>query len=105
MHLEPEDRVILAAAKAAPDAQPLTPKQFKAMKKLDSEEQALLKDFESGKLKRIANAKSKLKQHRQYAAAARAELLQGITRGEQAIDAGHVLSHASAKKRMTRWVK
>jgi len=31
-------------------------------------------------------------------------LLEGITRGERAIEEGRVLSHAGAKKRMKRWL-
>lgn len=32
-------------------------------------------------------------------------LLEGIARGEKAIEDGRVLSHAQAKKRMARWLK
>ena len=32
-------------------------------------------------------------------------LLEGIARGEKAIEEGRVLSHAKAKKRMARWLK
>jgi len=32
-------------------------------------------------------------------------LLEGIARGEKAIEDGRVLSHAEAKKRMARWLK
>lgn len=35
----------------------------------------------------------------------RMTLLEGIARGEKAIEEGRVLSHAQAKKRMTRWLK
>ena len=34
-----------------------------------------------------------------------ADVLDGITRGETAIDNGQVVSHAEAKSRMTRWLK
>ena len=34
----------------------------------------------------------------------RIELLEGIARGEQAIEEGRVVSHAEAKKRMKRWL-
>ncbi|MHB9111007.1 MAG: type II toxin-antitoxin system prevent-host-death family antitoxin, partial [Thermoleophilia bacterium] len=32
-------------------------------------------------------------------------LLEGIARGEKAIEEGRTLSHAQAKKRMARWLK
>ena len=32
-------------------------------------------------------------------------ILEGIARGERAVEDGRVLSHASAKKRMARWLK
>ena len=32
-------------------------------------------------------------------------ILEGIARGERAVEEGRVLSHASAKKRMARWLK
>lgn len=32
-------------------------------------------------------------------------LLEGIARGEKAIEDGRVLTHAKAKKRMARWLK
>lgn len=32
-------------------------------------------------------------------------ILEGIARGERAIEEGRVLSHAEAKKRMARWLK
>lgn len=32
-------------------------------------------------------------------------LLEGIARGERAIEAGRTLSHDNAKKRMARWLK
>ena len=32
-------------------------------------------------------------------------ILEGIARGERAIDEGRVISHAEAKKRMARWLK
>jgi len=35
----------------------------------------------------------------------RVKLLEGIARGERAIDEGRVVSHASAKKRLARWLK
>jgi len=35
----------------------------------------------------------------------RIELLEGIARGEQAIEDGRTVSHAQAKKRMSRWLK
>jgi prevent-host-death family protein len=35
----------------------------------------------------------------------RMALLEGIARGEHAIEQGRVLSHAQAKKRMARWLK
>ncbi len=35
---------------------------------------------------------------------ARIELLEGIARGESAIEEGRVVSHEEAKKRMTRWL-
>ena len=34
----------------------------------------------------------------------RIALLEGIARGEQAIEEGRVVSHAEAKKRMKRWL-
>lgn len=34
----------------------------------------------------------------------RLELLEGIARGEQAIEQGRVVSHAEAKKRLVRWL-
>ncbi len=34
----------------------------------------------------------------------RLELLEGIARGEQAIEQGRVVSHAEAKKRLARWL-
>ena len=34
----------------------------------------------------------------------RLALLEGIARGERAIEEGRVLSHAKAKKRMARWL-
>ncbi|MBZ0169718.1 prevent-host-death protein [Candidatus Methylomirabilis lanthanidiphila] len=35
----------------------------------------------------------------------RMSLLEGIARGEKAIEEGRTLTHAQAKKRMTRWLK
>ena len=35
----------------------------------------------------------------------RMRLLEGIARGEKAIEEGRVVSHAKAKQRMTRWLK
>ena len=35
----------------------------------------------------------------------RMTLLEGIARGEKAIEEGRVVSHAQAKKRMGRWLK
>ena len=35
----------------------------------------------------------------------RMKLLEGIARGEKAIEDGRTLSHAEAKKRMSRWLK
>jgi len=35
----------------------------------------------------------------------RMRLLEGIARGEKAIEEGRVLSHAHAKSRMARWLK
>lgn len=35
----------------------------------------------------------------------RIELLEGIARGERAIDEGRVVPHAKAKERMARWLK
>ena len=35
----------------------------------------------------------------------RMKLLEGIARGEKAIEEGRTLSHAEAKKRMSRWLK
>ena len=35
----------------------------------------------------------------------RMRLLEGIARGEKAIEEGRVVSHAKAKQRMTRWRK
>ncbi|WP_068858704.1 type II toxin-antitoxin system Phd/YefM family antitoxin [Perlucidibaca aquatica] len=35
----------------------------------------------------------------------RMKLLEGIARGERAIDDGRVVSHADAKERMKRWLK
>jgi predicted transcriptional regulator len=35
----------------------------------------------------------------------RMALLEGIARGERAIEQGRVLSHAQAKTRMARWLK
>jgi len=35
----------------------------------------------------------------------RMSLLEGIARGEKAIEEGRVVSHAKAKQRMTRWRK
>ena len=35
----------------------------------------------------------------------RIELLEGIARGEQAIEQGRVVSHQEAKKRMKRWLR
>jgi PHD/YefM family antitoxin component YafN of YafNO toxin-antitoxin module len=32
-------------------------------------------------------------------------LLEGIARGEKAVEDGRVLTHAKAKKRMARWLK
>lgn len=32
-------------------------------------------------------------------------LLEGIARGEKAVEEGRVISHAAAKKRMARWLK
>ena len=32
-------------------------------------------------------------------------LLEGIARGERAVDEGRVLTHAEAKKRMARWLR
>jgi prevent-host-death family protein len=35
----------------------------------------------------------------------RMRLLEGIARGEKAVEEGRTLSHAQAKKRMNRWLK
>ena len=35
----------------------------------------------------------------------RLRLLQGIARGEKAIEEGRTVSHAAARKRMARWLK
>ena len=35
----------------------------------------------------------------------RMSLLEGIARGERALDEGRTLSHAQAKQRMARWLK
>lgn len=35
----------------------------------------------------------------------RLKLLEGIARGERAIDEGRVVTHAEAKARMSRWLK
>lgn len=35
----------------------------------------------------------------------RTRLLEGIARGERAVDEGRVVSHAQAKKRLARWLK
>ena len=35
----------------------------------------------------------------------RMKLLEGIARGEKAIEEGRTVSHADAKKRMSRWLK
>jgi len=35
----------------------------------------------------------------------RMSLLEGIARGEKAVEEGRTLSHAQAKKRMKRWMK
>ncbi|MGH8658350.1 MAG: type II toxin-antitoxin system Phd/YefM family antitoxin [Gammaproteobacteria bacterium] len=35
----------------------------------------------------------------------RMSLLEGIARGERAIEEGRTLSHAQAKRRMTRWLR
>ena len=35
----------------------------------------------------------------------RVNLLEGIARGEKAIEEGRVVSHAQAKQRMARWLK
>jgi predicted transcriptional regulator len=32
-------------------------------------------------------------------------LLEGIARGEQAVEDGRVVTHAEARKRMSRWLK
>ena len=34
----------------------------------------------------------------------RLEILEGIARGERAIERGRLVSHTAAKKRMTRWL-
>ena len=35
----------------------------------------------------------------------RMSLLEGIARGEKAVEEGRILTHAQAKKRMRRWLK
>jgi len=35
----------------------------------------------------------------------RLKLLEGIARGEKAVEDGRVMTHAKAKKRMARWLK
>jgi predicted transcriptional regulator len=35
----------------------------------------------------------------------RMSLLEGIARGEKAVEEGRTLTHAQAKKRMNRWLK
>ncbi len=35
----------------------------------------------------------------------RVGILEGIARGERAVDEGRVVNHAEAKKRMARWLK
>jgi prevent-host-death family protein len=35
----------------------------------------------------------------------RMSLLEGIARGEKAVEEGRILTHAQAKKRMKRWLK
>ena len=34
-----------------------------------------------------------------------ADVLEGIARGEEAIDGGHTLTHAQAETRLARWLK
>ena len=36
---------------------------------------------------------------------ARMQLLEGIARGERAVEEGRVMSHAQARKRLARWLK
>ena len=36
---------------------------------------------------------------------ARMHLLEGIARGERAVEQGRVMSHAQARKRLARWLK
>ena len=40
-----------------------------------------------------------------HALTQRVALLEGIARGERAVDQGRVLSHAQARTRMSRWLK
>ena len=35
----------------------------------------------------------------------RMSLLEGIARGERAVEEGRIVSHAQAKQRMARWLK
>ncbi len=35
----------------------------------------------------------------------RVEILEGIARGERAIESGRVITHPEAKKRLSRWLK
>lgn len=51
--------------------------------------------------KRRKSTKAELEKYRDAARAVK----QGIARGEDAVDEGHTVSHADAKRHMSRWLK
>jgi predicted transcriptional regulator len=70
-------------------------------KRRKSTDEKLLESYESGKLESTRPSKAELEKYRDAARAVE----QGIARGEDAVDEGRTVSHAEAKRRMSRWPK
>jgi predicted transcriptional regulator len=66
-----------------------------------STDERLLKSCESGKLVSTEPTKAELEKYRDAARAVK----QGIARGEDAVNEGRTVSHAEAKRRMSRWLQ
>jgi predicted transcriptional regulator len=70
-------------------------------KRRKSTDEKLLESYESGKLVSTEPTKAELEKYRDAARA----VMQGIARGEDAVDEGRTASHAEAKRRLSRWLK
>jgi hypothetical protein len=70
-------------------------------KRRKSTDEQLLESYESGKLVSTRPTEVELEKYRDAARAVQ----QGIARGDRAIDKDRIVSHAEAKRRMSRWPK